>query len=128
VIEPGGFHLYRCDGYLDKCIGSSPDRLFFSDDNKWRGLEVKSPTIPGYMGRHTPVAHNDQCQHGMLVTGFKEWILVAHHGDSMYEEYLIKPDKNWQKRYLERAKHFVAFAYEGKPVTRRKLTISDLQD
>lgn len=128
VIEPGGFHIYPCEGSLKGRIGSSPDRLFYSDDGKWRGLEIKSPTIPGYMGRHTPVTHNDQCQHGMLVLGFKQWFLIAHHGDSLYEEYSILPDKDWQKRYLERAAHFVAFAYEDRTVTRRKLSIHDLKD
>jgi hypothetical protein len=127
AIEPGGFQIYRATGVLKDRIGSSPDRIVY-EHGKFYGLEVKSPTIPGYMGRHTPVAHNDQCQHGALVTGFKKWVLVAHHGETLYEEYLIKPDRDWQKRYLDRAEVFIKFAYEGKPVIRRKLSINDLKD
>lgn len=127
AIEPGGFHIYPGRGVLAGHIGSSPDRLFRSEDGCWRGLEIKSPTFPSYMGRHTPAVHNDQCQHGMLVTGLPEWFLVVHHGD-LYQEYLIKPDKAWRKRYLYRAEFFINFAYEDKPVTRRKLTINDLKD
>jgi hypothetical protein len=127
VIEPGGFHIYSTLGPLANRIGSSPDRLFYSEDFMWRGLEIKSPTIPGHMGRHTRITHNDQCQHGMLVLGLREWVLVVHH-EGLYEEYSIKADREWQARYLARAEVFIRFAYEDQPVTRRKLSINDLGD
>lgn len=126
AIEHGQFHIYPGSGDLHNRIGSSPDRLYYNG-RRWHGLEVKSPTIPGHMGRHTPATHNDQCQHGMLVTGLKQWTLVVHHGH-LYEEYQIAPDKEWQARYLQRAGVFVKFAYEDRPVTRRKLSITDLED
>lgn len=126
VIEPGGFHTYTASGVLHNRIGSSPDRLYYNGQ-VWRGLEIKSPTIPGHMGRHTPVTHNDQCQHGMLVTGLKQWKLVVHHAQ-LYQEYTITPDKDWRIRYLHRAEMFLKFAYEDYSVSRRKLSITDLED
>jgi hypothetical protein len=126
VIEPGGFHTYTASGVLHNRIGSSPDRLYYNGQ-VWRGLEIKSPTIPGHMGRHTPVTHNDQCQHGMLVTGLKQWKLVVHHAQ-LYQEYTITPDKDWRIRYLHRAEMFLKFAYEDYAVSRRKLSITDLED
>jgi hypothetical protein len=126
LVEPGGFHIYRCEGPLSGFVGSSPDRIL-RIGKKSQGLEIKSPTKAEYMGRHGPRAHYDQCQHGMLVTGLKDWWLIIHHED-LYNEFNIKLDKAWQKKYLQRAEIFLRYAYEDRPVTRRKISINDIED
>lgn len=130
LIETGGFHIYKGAGCLKNWVGSSPDRRFvfsFSESASY-GLEIKSPTSPATVARHTPQAHYNQIQHGMLVTGWRRWYLVVHCGDDIYKEWPIDVDKDWQKRYLQRAEAFWHYAHEDKPVKRRKLSITDIEE
>lgn len=112
---------------LNGMLGSSPDRLLMRANERRakRGLEVKSPTSEETFEKHNIDSHIDQCQHGMLVTGFSEWFLVVHHGE-LYKEFHLSADRDWQSRYLQRAEKFIEFCYQGKSVKRRRLRISDL--
>lgn len=122
MILPGGFHVYPGNQF----IGSSPDRLLLIG-KETVGLEVKSPTALSHIENHDDIAHFDQCQHGLLVTGFPKWYLVDHF-ENEYREFELFPDALWQARYLARAKIFIDFAYRDRPVKRRKLSIHDLED
>lgn len=123
-IEPGGFHVYAGEGPLAGWVGSSPDRKVILPESI-TGLEIKSPLSPADMASHTVLAHRDQCQHGLLVTGWSWWWLVVHHGEH-YVEHKLFPDPSWQARYLSRAEKFLAYAYKGTPVKRRKFSIKDI--
>lgn len=133
-VEDGGFHPYDRPGHpLHGWLGSSPDRkLIPLERHKVKGrvalihgLEVKSPTSPETYETHRVAFHNDQCQHGMLCTGWPGWWLVVHHG-ALYKEHFIEPDPVWQETYLRRATAFWNFVYEDKPVKRRRLSAADL--
>lgn len=91
-------------------LGSSPDRVLVGLGNS--GLEIKSPTDDATFERHTLKAHWDQCQHGLLVTGFKSWFLFVHLGDRV-AEWDIRPDSAWQAEYTKRAAAFWRFHYNG---------------
>lgn len=133
-IEPGGFHTYDNPGHpLHGWLGSSPDRkLIPLTRTRTRGrkppifgLEIKSPTSPENYETHRVAFHYDQCQHGILVTGWPGWWLAVHH-DELYKEQWIEPDMAWQESYLRRAKAFWDFAYLDKAVKRRRLSAADL--
>jgi len=126
-MAEGGFYTYDNPGHpLHGWLGSSPDRkLTFMDAVHPRGLEIKSPTAEHNLGHHLLDKHLDQCQHGMLVTGWPLWWLVVHHGDK-YREWELKPNPAWQAEYLKRALAFHRFCYEGRPVKRRRLSVTDL--
>lgn len=137
-IEEGGFHTYQGDGPLRGWLGSSPDRALVASGSVIRtrsrvlagsrvlhGLEVKSPTCEKTLGHHALEKHIDQCQHGLLVTGWPVWWLVVHHGEK-YAEWKLLPNPAWQAEYLRKAAIFHAFCYEGRAVKRRRLSVTDL--
>jgi hypothetical protein len=128
-VKPGGFHEWNRDDSLKGWMGSSPDNELLVKVGRYKktlGLEVKSPTREELLSKHSLKQHNDQCQHGLLVTGWFAWYLVAHYEDE-YREFLVLPDAHWQKRYLQRAILFKQFCYDGKSVIRRKLSIHDIE-
>lgn len=86
-------------------LGSSPDRVLLAGDSQMFGLEIKSPTSDANFDSHNLKAHFDQCQHGMLVTGFKAWYLFVHLHDRV-AEWKLEPDARWQEQYLKRAEAF----------------------
>lgn len=130
-IGPGGFHLYNNPVHrLHGWLGSSPDRALWKlptmgAAHPKHGLEVKSPTSADTFAKHQIASHYDQCQHGILVTGWPVWWLVVHHGD-LYKETMIQHDPRWQSEYLRKAVAFWRYCYEDKPVTRRRLSATDL--
>lgn len=131
-LREGGFHEYRIDGPLKGWLGSSPDRcltpsceLAAMQQDVRHGLEVKSPTSADRVQGHDLRKHYDQCQHGMLCTGWSKWWLVVHHGE-IYHEWPIEPDLAWQAEYLRKAAIFHAYCYEGRQVKRRRLSATDL--
>lgn len=95
-------------------LGSSPDRVLTSHatDCKY-GLEIKSPTGEKSFDAHSLKAHWDQCQHGLLVTGFDAWFLFVHLGDRTQEWGFIKPDMAWAKEYTKRAAAFWRYHMTG---------------
>lgn len=92
-------------------LGSSPDRVL-KDGDKTYGLEIKSPTGEGYFDSHSLKAHWDQCQHGLLVTGFDAWFLFVHLRDQV-REWNIESDPEWQETYLKRAAAFWKYHNTG---------------
>lgn len=129
-VKPGGFHEWQQDGPLKGWMGSSPDNELIIKVGRKKvkyGLEVKSPTRGDMLAKHTLKQHRDQCQHGLLVTGWHAWYLFSHH-ELLSQEFLLLPDLFWQGRYLQRATLFKQFCYDGRPVIRRKLSINDTED
>lgn len=104
--------------------GSSPDRVLTSGDGMahhqvgvWGhkfGLEIKSPTGEKHFDSHNLKAHWDQVQHGLLVTGFDAWFLLVHLGDRTAAWDWIKPDLEWQRTYVKRARAFMNYHLTGK--------------
>lgn len=129
VTEPV---LYTGAGDLKGWLASSPDRMAYDmldvAPTNWQliGVEVKSPTSAATFEYHGLREHMDQCQHGLLCTGWAKWFLVIHFED-LYREFEITRDLVWQAEYLRRAKLFHDFCYEDKPVARRRLSIRDLK-
>lgn len=123
----GGFYTYEGDGPLKGWLGSSPDRSLVlpGTGGRQHGLEIKSPTSADRVSGHDLRKHYDQCQHGMLCTGWPQWWLAVHHGE-LYQEWPIYPDMEWQIEYLRKAAIFHAFCYEGRAVKRRRLSVADL--
>lgn len=94
-------------------LGSSPDRVIVPAASGRFGLEIKSPTEDETFASHTLRAHWDQCQHGLMVTGFDAWFLFVHLGERVAEWGFIKPDVEWFKQYTKRANAFWKFHNTG---------------
>lgn len=96
-------------------FGSSPDRVLYPRDPcaSMCGLEIKSPVGEKKFASHSLKAHWDQCQHGLLVTGFAAWFLLVHLGDRTASWDWIRPDPAWQAQYLKRAAAFWKFHNTG---------------
>lgn len=94
-------------------LGSSPDRVLVGTGGLKHGLEIKSPTGEKNFDSHNLKAHWDQCQHGLLVTGFDSWFLYVHLGDRAAEWDSILPDSEWQRQYIKRAAAFWRFHNTG---------------
>jgi hypothetical protein len=105
-------------------VGASPDRIILLDGKPVGGLEIKSPTKLSNMAFHTPIQHYPQCAHGMLVTGLTEWVLFAHHGDTI-REYKLRRDPSWEMIYVGKLRKFLQFLNEGRK-TRRRTSIDDI--
>lgn len=110
VVEMRADQFFMLDSH-GVPLGSSPDRVLLTTHGL-EGLEVKSPTKPEDMARHTLKYHMDQCQHGMLVTGFKVWWLTVHYGTDVSIT-RIDADPEWQAEYLRRAAAFWKFHTTG---------------
>lgn len=124
--------VYRGAGELQGWLASSPDRMAYDmlevnpSSDKLIGVEVKSPSTPETFEHHGLRDHFDQCQHGLLCTGWSKWYLVIHHGE-LYREFEILRDMKWQAEYLRRAQLFHQFCYEDRAVVRRRFSIRDLK-
>lgn len=108
------FFMASMDGSTP--FGSSPDRVLATVNGELPikyGLEIKSPTSEDTFESHNLKAHWDQCQHGLLVTGFRAWFLFVHLGDKVAEWEWIEPDLGWQLEYLKRAAAFWRFHNSG---------------
>lgn len=93
-------------------LGSSPDRVLVGHHSGYLGLEIKSPTGEKNFESHSLKAHWDQCQHGLLVTGFTAWFLYVHLGDRI-AEWRVEPSNAWQLEYAKRATAFWKFHNTG---------------
>lgn len=136
-IEPCGFvPCHRGDPRLrsiSRYLGVSPDGALYTSQNMpmmvKRTLdhyaEIKSPTSPEQYESYkryvdldeVPPAHEDQVQHGILVSGVKEWIFATHY-QGMRCWCRVQEDDEWQARYLPRLCAFIRFYTEGKKPTR----------
>lgn len=134
-FEPTGDNWFDYDGIIPELVGYvgvSPDDMLKVSGVLRSGLEIKSPTDPEHMRYHvTPPGHSPrwnphyaQCQHGMLVTGVREWWQVTHFGE-LYVEQLIQWDDAWMSQYIKKLKHFIGMMNFGKGA-RRKLRMGDL--
>lgn len=106
-------HQFLMRSFGDVPMGSSPDRVLDGSDGFKYGLEIKSPTGENHFASHSLKAHWDQCQHGLLVTGFAAWFLLVHLGDRTASWDWIRPDQAWQAQYLKRAAAFWKFHNTG---------------
>lgn len=107
-----GFAVFRTNDerikFLDNFLGVSPDRLVGEDG----GLEIKCPEpkqhTKNLLEKVCSDKYYDQIQMCLFVTGRKWWDLISYNPD-FKEGYKYKitrnyPDKNWQLKFIERAK------------------------